>query len=102
MQSRYQMSMMGEMNYFLGLQVKQTDDGIFINQSKYTKNLLKKFNLQDCTVVATPMATAIAAINAMEAGIFVASQRPLSPVADEFVERISKRMKQMALASVLD
>ena len=44
----------------------------------------------------------IAAINAMEAGIFVASQRPLSPVADEFVERISKRMKQMALASVLD
>ena len=38
----------------------------------------------------------------MEAGIFVASQRPLSPVADEFVERISKRMKQMALASVLD
>ena len=58
MQSRYQMSMMGEMNYFLGLQVKQTDDGIFINQSKYTKNLLKKFNLQDCTAVATPMATA--------------------------------------------
>ena len=42
MQSRYQMSMMGEMSYFLGLQVKQTDDGIFINQSKYTKNLLKK------------------------------------------------------------
>ena len=36
MQSRYQMSMMGEMSYFLGLQVKQTDDGIFINQSKYT------------------------------------------------------------------
>ena len=58
MQSRYQMSMMGEMSYFLGLQVKQTDDGIFINQSKYTKNLLKKFNLQDCTAIATPMATA--------------------------------------------
>ena len=57
MQSRYQMSMMGEMNYFLGLQVKQTDDGIFINQSKYTKNLLKKFNLQDCTAVATLMST---------------------------------------------
>ena len=58
MQSRYQMSMMGEMNYFLGLQVKQTDDGIFINQSKYKKSLLEKFNLQDCAVVATPMATA--------------------------------------------
>ena len=36
MQSRYQMSMMGELSYILGLQVKQTDDGIFINQSKYT------------------------------------------------------------------
>ena len=46
------------MNYFLGLQVKQTDDGIFINQSKYTKNLLKKFNLHDFAAVATPMATA--------------------------------------------
>ena len=34
MQSRYQISMMGELSYFLGLQVKQTDDGIFINQSK--------------------------------------------------------------------
>ena len=57
MQSRYQMRMMGEMNYLLGLQVKQTDDGIFMNQSKYTKSLLKKFNLQDCAAVATPMAT---------------------------------------------
>ena len=57
MQSRYQMSMMGEMSYFLGLQVKQTDDGIFINQSKYTKNLLKKFNMQDSSTATTPMAT---------------------------------------------
>ena len=45
MQSMYQMSMMGELRYFLGLQVKQTDDRIFINQSKYTKNLLKRFNM---------------------------------------------------------
>ena len=59
MQSRYQMSMMGELSYFLGLQVKQTDDGIFINQSKYTRNLLKKFNMQDSSTTITPMATAI-------------------------------------------
>ena len=58
MQSRYQMSMMGELSYFLGLQVKQTNDGIFINQSKYTRNLLKKYNLQDCSSASTPMATA--------------------------------------------
>ena len=57
MQSRYQMSMMGELSYFLGLQVKQTDDGIFINQSKYTKNLLKRFNMLDSSSASTPMAT---------------------------------------------
>ena len=58
MQSRYQMSMMGELSYFLGLQLKQNDDGIFINQSKYTKNLLKKFNMLDYSSASTPMATA--------------------------------------------
>ena len=57
MQSRFQMSMMGELSYFLGLQVKQTGDGIFINQSKYTKNLLKRFNMLDCSSSSTPMAT---------------------------------------------
>ena len=58
MQSRYQMSMMGEMSYFLGLQVKQTDEGIFINQAKYTRNLLKRFGMQDSSTASTPMATA--------------------------------------------
>ena len=55
MQSGYQMSMMGELSYFLGLQVKQTDDGIFINQSKYTKNLLKGFNMLESSSATTPM-----------------------------------------------
>ncbi|KAL8089698.1 hypothetical protein AgCh_039252 [Apium graveolens] len=58
MQSRYQMSMMGELSYFLGLQVKQNEEGTFINQSKYTRNLLKKFGMQDCSTASTPMATA--------------------------------------------
>ena len=57
MQARYQMSMMGELSYFLGLQVKHTDDGIFINQSKYTKNLLKRFNMLECSSATTPMVT---------------------------------------------
>ncbi|KAL8088621.1 hypothetical protein AgCh_038409 [Apium graveolens] len=58
MQSRYQMSIMGQLSYFLGLQVKQTEEGTFINQSKYTKNLLKKFGMQDSSTASTPMATA--------------------------------------------
>ena len=43
---------------FLGLQIKQTDDRIFINHSKYTKNLLKRFNILDSSSASTPMATA--------------------------------------------
>ena len=52
------MSMMGELSYFLGLQFKQTEEGTFINQSKYTRNLLKKFRMQDSSTTSTPMATA--------------------------------------------
>jgi len=40
------MSMMGELNFFLGLQIKQTKNGIFINQSKYIKDLFKKFGIE--------------------------------------------------------
>jgi len=58
MQSKYQMSMMGELNYFLGLQIKQTTNGILIHQAKYTKELLKKFNMQDCKIAKTPVSTA--------------------------------------------
>jgi len=49
---------MGELSYFLGLQVKQNEEGTLINQSKYTRNLLKKFGMQDCSTTSTPMATA--------------------------------------------
>ncbi|KAL8114351.1 hypothetical protein AgCh_021272 [Apium graveolens] len=58
MQSRYQMSMMGEFSYFVGLQVKQNEEGTFICQSKYTRNLLKIFGMQDSSTASTPMATA--------------------------------------------
>ncbi|KAL8155146.1 hypothetical protein AgCh_000511 [Apium graveolens] len=57
MQSKYQMSMMGELSYFLGLQVKQNEECTFICQSKYTRNLLKKFGMQDYSTASTPMAT---------------------------------------------
>ncbi|GJY88603.1 retrovirus-related pol polyprotein from transposon TNT 1-94 [Tanacetum coccineum] len=47
MHDEFEMSMMGELNFFLGLQIKQLDDGIFFNQSKYIKEMLKKFGLED-------------------------------------------------------
>jgi len=51
------MSMMGELNYFLGLQIKQRSDGIFINQAKYTRELIKKFGLEGTKTSKTSMAT---------------------------------------------
>ncbi|CAM8989629.1 unnamed protein product [Rhodiola kirilowii] len=59
MQKEFKMSMVGEMNYFLGLQVTQNDDGIFISQSKYAKNLIKKFDLEKASHKRTPAATHI-------------------------------------------
>ncbi|CAM8887232.1 unnamed protein product [Rhodiola kirilowii] len=53
------MSMVGEMNHFLGLQVTQKEDGIFISQSKYAKNLIKKFDLEKASHKQTPAATHI-------------------------------------------
>ena len=51
--------MMGKLNFFLGLQIKQTKEGIFINQAKYTKELLKKYGLKGAKEYKTPMATAM-------------------------------------------
>ena len=56
MQSQYEMSMMGELTYFLGSQIKQIKDGIFLSQTKYIYDLLKKFNMMDCSTAKTLMA----------------------------------------------
>ena len=45
MQGEFEMSMVEELTFFLGLQIKQTKNGIFINQAKYTKELLKRFKM---------------------------------------------------------
>ncbi|KAK6153176.1 hypothetical protein DH2020_012815 [Rehmannia glutinosa] len=55
----FEMIMMGELNFFLRLQIKQCQEGIYISQSKYTKELLKKFGIEEGRIVATPMATNI-------------------------------------------
>ncbi|XP_057428381.1 uncharacterized mitochondrial protein AtMg00810-like [Lotus japonicus] len=59
MKSEFEMSTTGELNYFLGLQVKQMEDSIFISQSKYAKKLVKKFGLESATHKRTPAATHI-------------------------------------------
>ncbi|GJS59692.1 retrovirus-related pol polyprotein from transposon TNT 1-94 [Tanacetum coccineum] len=57
MHDRFEMSMIGELNFFLGLQIKQMEDGIFFNQSKYIKEMLKKFGLEDSKPMKTPMSS---------------------------------------------
>nr|GEY67616.1 hypothetical protein [Tanacetum cinerariifolium] len=55
MVKRFEMSMMGEIKFFLGLQVNQFSNGIFINQSKYILDILKRFGMKNCDTVPTPM-----------------------------------------------
>ena len=57
MSEEYQMSMMGELKFFLGLQIRQQRNGIFISQEKYLKDVLRKFGMQDCKGVKIPMPT---------------------------------------------
>jgi len=57
MQDEFEMSMMGELHFFLGLQIKQGKHGLFIHQSKYYTKLLKNFHMETCKESSTPMAT---------------------------------------------
>ena len=57
MQKEFEMSMLGEMKFFLGLQINQLDKGIFISQTKYINEMLKKFQMDDSKPVGTPMVT---------------------------------------------
>ncbi|KAJ9555222.1 hypothetical protein OSB04_009836 [Centaurea solstitialis] len=57
MHKKFKMSSMGELTFFLGLQVKQKTDGIFINQSKYVASMLQKFGMNDAKPASTPMET---------------------------------------------
>nr|GFB13492.1 ribonuclease H-like domain, reverse transcriptase, RNA-dependent DNA polymerase [Tanacetum cinerariifolium] len=55
MHDKFQMSSMGEFSFFLGLQVKQKSDGIFISQDKYMARILKKFDFVTVKTASTPM-----------------------------------------------
>jgi isopentenyldiphosphate isomerase len=58
MKNELQMSMIGELTFFLGIQVKQTKQGTFVHQAKYTKDLMKNFNMDELKPVSTSMSMA--------------------------------------------
>jgi hypothetical protein len=57
LENEFQMSMTGELTFFLGIQVKQMKNCIFIHQAKYTKDLMKKFNMAELKPMSTLMST---------------------------------------------
>jgi hypothetical protein len=60
MSKEFEMSMMGELQFFLGLQIKQSKEGTFVHQAKYTKNIVRKFKMEDSKAMTTPMSTTTA------------------------------------------
>ena len=57
MKKEFEMSMVGELTIFLGLQVKQKKEGIFVSQEKYARNIVKKFGLNSKKHASTPMSS---------------------------------------------
>ena len=55
MMATFEMTDLGLLHYFLGLEILQDEDGVFIFQNRYATELLKKFNMLNCKKVATPM-----------------------------------------------
>jgi hypothetical protein len=58
MENEFQMSIMGELTFFLGIQVKQMKQGTFMHQARYRKDLMKKYIMAELKPVSTPMSTA--------------------------------------------
>ena len=57
MANEFEMPMIGELSYFLDLQIKQMKNDTFVSQGKYIKDMIKKFGLQEAKPVSTPMST---------------------------------------------
>jgi hypothetical protein len=67
MSREFEMSMMGELQFFLRLQIKQSKEGTFVHQAKYTKDIMRKFKVEDSKAMAMPMST-ITALDGDEEG----------------------------------
>ena len=72
MKKEFEMGMVGELTFFLGLQVKQRKEGIFISQEKYTRNIVKKFGLDSKKHASTPMSSSTK-LNVDSSGVEVSS-----------------------------
>jgi hypothetical protein len=83
MESEFHMSMMGELTFFLGIQVKQMKQDTFVHQAKYTNDLMKKFNMAKLKLLSTPMS----------------STMPLGP--DEDGEAVDQREYRSMIGSLL-
>ena len=57
MANEFEMSMIGELSYFLGLQIKQLKNDTFVSQGKYIKDMIKKFGMNDSKTISTPIGT---------------------------------------------
>jgi hypothetical protein len=83
MEKEFQMSIMVELTFFLCIQVMQMKQGTFVHQAKYTKDLMKKFNMAELKSVSTPMSTATS-LDADENGE-VADQREYRSMIDSLL-----------------
>jgi hypothetical protein len=57
MQTEFEMSLLRELSFFLGIYIRQSNQGIFISQTKYIREMLKRFGMEDCKPLTTPMQT---------------------------------------------
>jgi hypothetical protein len=57
MHNEFEMHLLGELSFFLGLQIRQSNQGIFISQTKYIREMLKRFRMENCKPIITPMQT---------------------------------------------
>jgi hypothetical protein len=57
MQNEFEMSLLGEISFLLGLQIHQRNQRIFISKTKYIREMIKRFGMEDCKPVITPMQT---------------------------------------------
>ncbi|RVW66308.1 Copia protein [Vitis vinifera] len=97
MHSEFEMSMMGELNFFLGLQIKQLKEGTFINQAKYIRDLLKRFNMEEAKTMKTPMSSSIK-LDMDEKGKSVNSTMYRGMIGHSLVSWHSKKQNSVALS----
>nr|GEU95771.1 hypothetical protein [Tanacetum cinerariifolium] len=104
---KFEMSMMGELKFFLGIQIHQSPRGIFINQDKYAHEILIKHGMTSCDIIGTPMATKHLDTDLVEIILFIVDSgfskhmtrnlKLLTNFVDKFLGMVKFRNDQIAL-----